>query len=193
MDPSERATPENWMYPPWGGWTFNQVKDLWLPFDWEMHDGVISVRPQTTYWHDMVRDELFFVLREAWGGAPHSMRLTRRVSVGDRTLIRPDIVVSHERGPDTESLATPVRNVALVVEVVAPESRTEDRYRKPGLLAAAGLPHYWRVERGEDGLPVVHEYAGGASGWERWTEHRGTLATDGPFPVEIPLRRLVER
>ncbi|MEU4200446.1 hypothetical protein AB0F64_10895 [Streptomyces sp. NPDC026294] len=40
----EKATPETWMNPPGGQWTFDQVKDLELPFDWELMDVMIVVR-----------------------------------------------------------------------------------------------------------------------------------------------------
>lgn len=185
------ATTENWMYPPWGGWTVGQVRNLGLPFGWEMLDGVIAVRPQTTYWHDMVREQLRAALREE-GYDPGSMRLTHRVAVDDRTLLAPDLVVCREPECDPDSSACPVGNVLLVVEVVAPESRTEDRYRKPGLLTDAGVPCYWRVERAADGVPVVHEYDGRPCR-ERWAEHRERLVTRAPFPVDIDLRGLVQR
>nr|WP_280726467.1 Uma2 family endonuclease [Kitasatospora sp. MAA4] len=42
--------------------------------------------------------------------------------------------------------------------MVSPGSRSEDRYLKPGLYAEAGIPYYWRVERGENDLPEVYEF-----------------------------------
>ncbi|EPH39747.1 hypothetical protein ABT390_24705 [Streptomyces aurantiacus] len=41
------ATEETWMFPPADGWTFDQVKHLELPFDWELADGVVVVRERT--------------------------------------------------------------------------------------------------------------------------------------------------
>jgi len=46
----------------------------------------------------------------------------------------------------------------MVVEVVSPESELRDRERKPQLYAKAGIQHFWRVERGADGAPVVYVF-----------------------------------
>ncbi|MEH0418996.1 Uma2 family endonuclease [Streptomyces sp. B21-083] len=49
--------------------------------------------------------------------------------------------------------------VALVVEVVAADTLERDREGKPRKYAAAGDPHFWRVEAdGEEGPPVVYVY-----------------------------------
>jgi hypothetical protein len=41
---------------------------------------------------------------------------------------------------------TGAAEVRLTVEVVGPTSTTKDRVLKPTICAAAGVPHYWRVE-----------------------------------------------
>jgi Uma2 family endonuclease len=46
----------------------------------------------------------------------------------------------------------------LAVEVVSPDSEERDRERKPQLYAKAGIVHFWRVEDGGDGKPVVYVY-----------------------------------
>lgn len=48
----EPATAENWMFPPKEGWTVDQVKDLDLPFDWELVDGVIVPKGMAVTWHN---------------------------------------------------------------------------------------------------------------------------------------------
>ena len=45
-----------------------------------------------------------------------------------------------------------------MVEVVSPESEIRDRERKPQFCAGAGITHFWRVERGEGGLPVIYPF-----------------------------------
>jgi len=60
-----KATPDTWMYPPPQGWTYEQVKDLELPFEWELVDGAIVVRGMRPLWHNLVRDELYHRLRSA--------------------------------------------------------------------------------------------------------------------------------
>jgi Uma2 family endonuclease len=36
--------------------------------------------------------------------------------------------------------------VHTVIEVVSPSNASDDRFKKPGLYAAAGIPCHWRVE-----------------------------------------------
>ncbi|MCC9312284.1 hypothetical protein LN042_35370 [Kitasatospora sp. RB6PN24] len=46
------AAPIDWMNPPGRRWTYEQVKDLDLPFDFELVDGEIGPRGMTGYWHN---------------------------------------------------------------------------------------------------------------------------------------------
>ena len=65
----------------------------------------------------------------------------------------PDVAVVRE--PITEDVVwIDPANVLLAVEIVLPGSERADRYDKPVEYAAAGIPHYWRVER--DGAATVH-------------------------------------
>lgn len=190
------AEPIDWMHPPSQGWTYDQVKDLDLPFEWELVDGAIVVRGMTSQWHDTVRDELYFALRGA-AAAPFAVNSERCVLVDAYNPAKPDVVVFDRTGLDFMTLeCVPVKAVALVVEVVSHGSRADDRFRKPGMYAEAGVPSFWRVERGEDDCPVVHEFRldpdtgvyapapGGAA-------HTGVLRTDEPFPVELDLRSVL--
>ncbi|MEW1721749.1 Uma2 family endonuclease [Streptomyces sp. NPDC093109] len=192
-----QATPENWMYPPEDGWTYDQIKELELPFDWELLDGNIVVRGAAKWWHDQVRDELYYGLRRA-RRAPYAVNVERSTIFDEHNVPKPDIVVFDKTGLDIRTLeCTPVASVALAIEVVSPGSRTQDRFRKPGMYAEAGIAYYWRVERGEDDLPVVHEFwrhhetGVYVSSPERPT-HTGKLITEVPFPVEIDLHGLIE-
>jgi Uma2 family endonuclease len=192
-----QATPDNWWSPPPGGWTYDQVKDLDLPFDWELVDGVIVVRGMTPEWHDMVKGELFHELRSL-RQERYRIRVERCVMVNANTVIKPDVVVFDGRDLDLFTLeCVPAQRVKLVVEVVSPGSRVKDRATTPALMATAGVPNYWRVERDKDNLPVVHEYwlhhekGEYISALER-SEHHDKLVTERPFPVEIDLRKLIE-
>ncbi|GAA1916370.1 Uma2 family endonuclease [Streptomyces sodiiphilus] len=192
-----RATPDTWMFPPADGWTYDQVKDLELPFDWELVDGVIVVRGMTRMWHDRVRNQLYHRLESA-RRPPYAVDVERCVMVEDDTVLKPDVVVYDRTGLDVFTLeCTPVSHLALAVEVVSPGSRNEDRFLKPGICATAEVPYYWRVERGEDDTPVVHELwlhrdRGEYIPAPAHPEHQDKLVTDVPFPVEIDLRSLVE-
>ncbi|MET9415198.1 Uma2 family endonuclease [Streptomyces klenkii] len=192
----ERATPDNWMYPPEDGWTYDQVKELVLPIDWELLNGKIVVRGAAKWWHNVVRDEIFYHLRTA---QPEHFRVNaeQAVFIDECNVPKPDVVVFDKRGLDVRTLdCIPVEKVVLAVEVVSPGSRLEDRFTKPGQYAEAGIRHFWRVERGDEDIPVVHEF---------WLHpevdvyapspdpvYTSILKTDVPFPVEIDLRRLIE-
>ncbi|WP_171169950.1 Uma2 family endonuclease [Streptomyces sp. I05A-00742] len=195
-DRLEKATPENWMFPPADGWVYAQVKDLDLPFDWELVDGVIVVRGQTKLWHDIVRDELRFHLRQA---SPEEYRVNveRCVMLEDKTVIKPDVVVCDRKELDLLGVeCTSVDKVKLAVEVVSPGSRSDDGFRKPAQFAQAGVPFFWRVELEGQGL-AVHEYwlPGGGHSYVAaplHPVHREKLMTELPFPVEIDLTGLLE-
>ncbi|MCX4666343.1 Uma2 family endonuclease [Streptomyces sp. NBC_01381] len=196
-DGRTQATSENWMYPPEDGWTYDQVKELDVPFDWELVDGNIAVRGASKWWHGQVRDELYLHLESA-RRAPYATNVERWTMFDERTVSKPDVVVFDKTGLDIRTLEwTPVASVVLAIEVVSPGSRTDDRFRKPGMYAEAGIAYYWRVERGEDDIPVVHEF------WRHHESgvfvpspdspvHTGKLTTEVPFPVDIDLGSLVE-
>lgn len=193
----EKATPENWMFPPEEGWTVDQVEDLELPFDWELVDGVIVVRGRTVLWHNHVRSEIELHLKGA-RCAPFAVASEQCVLIDKYNPPVPDIVVYDKTGLDLfHAKYIPVEKAVLLVEVVSTGSRHDDRVRKPEMYAAAGVKNYWRVERGENGIPEVHEYWLHSETGEYISApdrpvHVGKLETDRPFPVTIDLASLVE-
>jgi Uma2 family endonuclease len=182
------------MCPPSRGWTYQQVADADLPFDRDLVDGCPAPRGLTDLWHDQVRAGLADRLRTPMD---HPLRTVVRASVlvDERNIVCPDVVVLARAGLDVFELDhLPVGAVLLIVEVVSGNSRTDDRYRKAGMYAAAGIPSYWRVERGEDGLPVVHEFRLDEEQgvYRPVAVHEGLLVTTLPFPLEIDLKQVVE-
>ena len=101
---------------------------------------------------------------------------------------RPDIVVC--RVDPAKDVVLRPQHVALVVEVVSPNSVATDRLHKAAEYAAAGIAHYWRVEM--DPL-AVHTYALERLGYVETGVHRGRLLAERPFPVEIELEGLLLR
>ncbi|MGW1200877.1 Uma2 family endonuclease [Streptomyces sp. NPDC002536] len=192
----DKATPENWMFPPAEGWTADQVEDLELPVDWELVDGEIVVRGRTVPWHNHVRRKIERCLEDALR-EPHGVLSEQCVLVDIQNAPVPDIVVFDERDFDLfKAKYVPVEKAVLIVEVVSRGSRQDDRVRKPAMYAAAGVKYYWRVERGEDGLPEVHEYwlhreTGQYISAPECPRHVGKLETDRPFPITIDLEGLV--
>ncbi|MFI9827293.1 Uma2 family endonuclease [Streptomyces sp. NPDC051913] len=184
------------MFPPADGWTFDQVKALELPFDWELVDGQIVVRGQTKFWHNRVRDRLLRALEDACI-EPYDAVAEQCVMVDDQNTNKPDVIVFDPRKLGVLELeCIPVERLALVVEVVSPGSRQDDRVRKPALFAANKVPYYWRVELDRDGNLAVHEYWLNADTRSYFPApshpvHRAKLATELPFPVEIDLDPII--
>ncbi|MEU9242166.1 Uma2 family endonuclease [Streptomyces sp. NPDC048385] len=190
------ANEDNWMFPPADGWTFDQVKNLELPFDWELVDGVIVARGQTNVWHNAVRDGITDALRAACV-QPYRVLNKQCVMLDDRNVVKSDVIVFDPRKLNFfEAECIPTARLALVVEVVSPCSRRDDRVSKPAQFAAAKVPCYWRVELDRDHKLTVHEYWLNADTLSyipapMHPVHHGKLVTELPFPVEIDLDALV--
>jgi Uma2 family endonuclease len=75
--------------------------------------------------------------------------------------------------------------VTLVVEVVSPGTRKRDRLEKPAEYAAAGIPHYWRVEQGPlhvFAYDLVDEH------YELVADSAEELVLSAPFEIKLPIR-----
>ncbi len=126
---------------------------------------------------------------------PADLRVRREMTVtlGPRQRPEPDLIVVHasaESSVDQTDYAA--EHVVLAVEVQSPESKVRDRHRKPQLYADAGIPHFWRVEDGGEGKPVVYVYE-----LDPATEtyavkgiFRDRLKLDVPFPIDINLMEI---
>lgn len=183
----------SWPVPPQDGYT---VDDLFrlpdLPPHTELIDGsLVFVSPQRSF-HALVIEVLLFGLRET---VPGDRRIRREMNVviNERQAPEPDLfVIRAEAATTTEESRYEAKDVELVVEVVSPDSEARDRKRKPQLYAEAGIRHFWRVERGEDGHPVVHVYeldqvtnAYGLTGI-----HHDRLKLTVPFTIDIDLTKI---
>ncbi|MFJ2740261.1 Uma2 family endonuclease [Streptomyces sp. NPDC087440] len=184
-----------WVRPPVGGWTADDLDRLPnLPPHTELIDGsLVFMSPQTRF-HSRVMRLLENALMEQ---APEHLEAVRELTVrlNDRNRPEPDIVVvpvDADTGPG-QTWFTP-EDVVLAVEVVSAESAERDRETKPRKYAAAGIPHFWRVEESY-GLPVVyvfeldpatHTY--GAAGI-----FHDRLKLSVPFPIDIDLTAINRR
>ena len=99
---------------------------------------------------------------------------------------RPDMMIFNA-DPAVVSILRP-EHLTLVVEVVSPNSVTTDRLHKAAEYAAAGIPHYWRVELD---LLEARTYAVTPLGYRETGMHKGRLVTAEPFTVEIDLEALL--
>jgi Uma2 family endonuclease len=178
--------------PPPGDWTIADVDAL--PerdgVRYELVDGVVAMMTPARGRHQTACRRLANVLEAT---APPGFAVFEGVGVvlaPDQRPI-PDVVVLRGTSLDTELFNFPADLVVLAVEVVSPSTRSDDRFRKPGLYAQAGIPCYLRVELdpvhvvayrlGTDG---VYEDAGRAEPGE-------ILTLTEPFPITIDPAGLV--
>lgn len=156
----------------------------------EIVDGSIVVSPAATPRHNEIAMELGHALKRA---APVPWRATLdsdlRISQVPLTNRRPDVIVY--RGDPSARPILP-ENALLVVEVMSPGSLSTDRIAKPVEYAAAGIPHYWRVEENTSGLTTYTFVLNPASReYSETGAYYGALKTEQPFPVEIDLAALL--
>ncbi|MGV9610541.1 Uma2 family endonuclease [Nocardia xishanensis] len=186
----------DWVIPPAGGFTVEEfLRIRGLPKHTELIDGsLIFVSPQRK-WHRQVLD-LF--RRELDVQAPPHLRADREMAVklGKRQMPEPDVIVvtleaMDRADPDTYYFAD---DVVLAVEVVSPDSEERDRETKPFKYAKAGIPHYWRVEQGDDTVVVyVYELDPATSRYVPTGIFHDRLKVSVPFPIDIDLTAIGER
>ncbi|MFD0857001.1 Uma2 family endonuclease [Actinomadura adrarensis] len=160
-----------------------------LPTRAELIGGrIIRPAPQSM-WHVGMTDLLMWELRRQ---APDGLRTARNMAVKltSQDVPTPDVLVltaeaHRRREPDNHFFAD---DIALVVEVVSPESEERDREAKPCLYAAAGIPRFWRAEEGEETDTVfTHELDASTRRYELCGVHRGRLKVTVPYGIEIDL------
>lgn len=159
----------------------------------EVVDGAIVVSASPRRHHQDIARRLANALESASGPAlavstDVDLRL-RDVPLLNR---RPDAVVYDASLPD-EAVLRP-QHCTLVVEVMSPGSVTTDQTDKPAEYAAAGIPHYWRVEHDPaDGSLSVFCYRRDPTTGTYATAgvHSGVLAVSEPFRLRIGLAELL--
>ena len=109
-------------------------------------------------WHMKVVDALVAALHAQ---VPRDLDVAREMNVicGPRQAPEPDVCIVRRAAPpdDLDDTMLDAADVRLVIEVVSPDSEVRDKERKPQIYAAAGIPHYWIVDR-EGSTTVVHVY-----------------------------------
>lgn len=172
-------------------WTLEDLARL--PDDgrrYEIVDGQLMMSPQPSLRHQAVVTELGSILRSAFGNA---YLVYENVGVDIAPTYRsPDLTVFRASAYSATALSVSPADIALVVEVVSPGSRTNDRITKPAEYAAAGIGAYWRVETDELSLTAYVLTDGATSYTELGTWVAGQTAEidDAPVTVRIPVAEL---
>ncbi|MGY1452200.1 Uma2 family endonuclease [Streptomyces sp. SS8] len=186
-----------WPRPPAGGYTaedLDRIPDL--PPHTELIDGsLVFVSPQTKFHMRAMR----LLENRLLQAAPPELEVVREMTVtlGKRDRPEPDVLVARADA-DTGPRQTGYRpeDVVLAVEVVSDDSEARDRETKPRKYAAAGIPHFWRVEAGKDGwspVAYVFELEPATRTYAVTGIHHERLKTDVPFPVDIDLTAVARR
>lgn len=167
------------------GWTIADVDAL--PENglrYELVDGVPVVMTPPRAKHQRAQRRLVDELERQ---APAGVTVVDAVGVilaPDQRPI-PDVVVLRSAPGDDEVSNFPAEQVLAVGEVVSPSSRSDDRFRKPGLYAQAGIRCYLRIELEP---PMAVAYLLGPDGLyvESGRAEPGQLLTlTEPFPFPI--------
>ncbi|WP_017588451.1 Uma2 family endonuclease [Nocardiopsis ganjiahuensis] len=189
----------DWFLTPPGGWTADRMDHLppGAP-RMELIDGALVLLSPQTKFHGKVMVNLLHELQQA---APEDIDVMHEMTMklGKHQRPEPDLVV-YRFSPDADGdwqsdTHIPPEDVLLVVEIVSEESQDRDRTTKPMKYAAAGIPHFWRVEREENG-PAIHVYELDGTKEPRYvpvTIARERLKLDVPFPIDIDVRALTGR
>ena len=174
-----------------GPWTAGDLARL--PEDgqrYEIIDGSLLVSPPPSPRHQLVAGRIAVFLREA---APKGIDVVEAAGITLDTgrVLVPDVVVATSAALLADRPALEPGEVSLVVEVVSPSSAAMDQVMKPHLYARAGIPWMWRASFGPGGVEVCVMRLSGASYVEETVASGDLLRVGAPYPVEIPVDRLL--
>lgn len=191
LAPVMSATPvPEWFFPPEGrAWTVDDLDKLppEAPGRLEIIDGALIVMSPQNVFHSCVIDVMTHSLRAQ---APDELMVMREwtVALPNGDAPEPDVLVFDQNSYQGEDQTRiDAEHVKLAVEVVSPDSRKRDLFRKPQLYAAAGIDHYWVVDR-KAGTTIVRIYERDPiGGYQMAGEHRDQVICTEPFPIELDL------
>ncbi|MFI2239220.1 Uma2 family endonuclease [Streptomyces chrestomyceticus] len=161
----------------------------------ELIDGGLVPRgPQTVFHLRAVRLLEWALLEQA----PDGLDVFREFSVllDERNRLEPDVLVvplGADTGPTQDCLRSEA--VRLAVEVASDDSAARDRDLKPRKYAAHGIRHFWRVEEGSEGFPVVYVYEldPATRAYVPTGIHHNRLKLAEPFALDIDLTAITPR
>ncbi|NUW40153.1 Uma2 family endonuclease [Nonomuraea rhodomycinica] len=160
---------------------------------YELFNGSLLVSPAPIGMHQRVSHRICRILEDAALPAGVEALPTVNLRISDADLYVPDVAVVSVDRTETYAATYSPEEFLLVVEVVSPSSRAQDRLLKAGVYAAAGIPVYWRVEMDEGPTVYVYELDGKTYG-PPMAHKAGTVADlHAPFPVSFDPADLVRR
>ncbi|MEV7940849.1 Uma2 family endonuclease [Kitasatospora sp. NPDC088264] len=170
-----------------GPWTVEDV--LALPEDHrhriELVGGALLMSPNPGVPHQRASLRLAMILAAAIeaAGAPFEVLEAVNIVVPDGLLI-PDLVVADADAAAKAGVTLSAHDIVVAIEIASPSTRVTDKKMKPSLYAAAGIPHYWRLEL----EPAPRLYLGHLERGtyvDRLVQVGETTALTEPFPLDI--------
>jgi Uma2 family endonuclease len=143
---------------PFDGWTVDDLPDDDLFRHSELVDGALLVNPPPSLRH---QETAMAMARLILPRLPAEWRVVVEPGVhfDRRNYRQPDVVVYDAAALARDRIEPP--DVRLAVEIMSPGSVSTDRVTKPAQYAAAGIPHFWRLEL-DPLVLVVHRLVGTA-------------------------------
>lgn len=148
----------------------------------ELSDGVMVVVPTPSIGHQQIGNLLWMWLRQH---APDDFEPATAVGVAValKDSLEPDVLLMRRPLTLTHHFVLPDQT-AIVVEVVSPGTRRRDRLEKPAVYAAAGIPHYWRIE--QDPVHVfAYDLVDGS--YALVADSIDELVLSAPFEIRLPI------
>jgi Uma2 family endonuclease len=178
--------------PPPTGWTVADVDALpEQGLRYELVDGVPRIMTPPRLKHQQARRRLANLIEQA---APPDLVVVEAMGVilaPDQRPV-PDVVVL--RGFESisgELSNVPADRVVLIAEVVSRTTRSEDRFRKPGIYAQALIGTYLRVELDPPHAVAYRIGAGGPYVQVGRAEEGEQLHLTEPFPFTVDAAALL--
>ncbi|BAJ28514.1 MULTISPECIES: Uma2 family endonuclease [Kitasatospora] len=169
-----------------GRWTADELLDLAEDTHHrvELIGGTLLLSPRESVSHQRAAARLAASLSSR---APTAFEVLEAVNVlvPDGLLI-PDLVVADAAAAARAGATLHADDVVVAIEIASPSTKVIDRRTKPGLYAAAGVPHYWRVDL--DPAPRLHlgRLAPDGGGYlDRTVGPGGSTALTDPFPLGL--------
>ncbi|APU12812.1 MULTISPECIES: Uma2 family endonuclease [Actinoalloteichus] len=163
----------------------------------ELIGGRLHVTPAPALSHQAFSDEIRRLVDDAlWEHDRPDLMVISAIGVrlAPGMGFIPDLAVI--RAPQDGATKVVASDVSLVVEIVSPRTRRQDRMSKPAAYAEAGVPYYWRVEPtvGEPPTVVCGELVDGGYVTRVIIDaDNPAIVTSAPVPVPVDVDRLYSR
>ncbi|KAA2264937.1 Uma2 family endonuclease [Solihabitans fulvus] len=183
-----------------GPWTIEDVEALEDHGNHTRYEilfpGILTVSPAPgTVVHQRASRNLANLLQTAATSVGASVEVLAAVNVEipGGLLTTPDIVVVDGEYSDSNPPRCQPEMVLAVVEIVALNSRSQDRVIKPRLYASAGIASYWRLELEKTLRLIVSELRRGQYVHTLTAPAGERAEIERPFPVVVDPADLVRQ